>query len=105
MVEWFSPMETTYCQRNFQKRLPSSGPTRRPSLRWKYQCLITRFSQRFQTYAWLQYDMLFHLKIASNPDMTWAVVNPELVATWLTADATKQKLVCHLSSDCPLNQQ
>jgi hypothetical protein len=88
--------------------LSSFKPKLAPAL-FKYQSFITRSSQRFQTYAWLQYDSQFRLKIASNPGMSWATADTELVASWLTADATRQKLACfscgspdHLSNDCPL---
>ena len=54
---------------------------------FRYQGFITRSSRRFQAYAWLQYDAQFRLKLASNPTMKWSVTDPELVATWLSADA------------------
>ncbi len=47
--------------------------------------------------------------MASNPDMRWSTTDPELVATWLSADATKRTAMCyscgspdHMSTDCPL---
>ncbi len=76
---------------------------------FQYQAFITRSSRRFRPYAWLQYDAQFRLKMASNPDMKWSTTDPELVATWLSADATKRSTICyscgspdHLSTDCPL---
>ncbi len=59
-------------------------------------------------HAWLQYDMQFRLKIAVNPAMTWDQVDHSLIATWLSADATRTKRSCfscgnpsHLAPDCP----
>ena len=76
---------------------------------FKYQAFITRTSQRFRPYAWLQYDSQFRLKLAANQSMRWSVADPELTATWLSADATKAKLPCfscsnpdHLAPNCPL---
>ena len=87
--------------------LVSYKPELAPDL-FRYQGFITRSSRRFQAYAWLQYDAQFRLKLASNPTMKWSVTDPELVATWLSADASKHKPACyacgnpeHLSSDCP----
>lgn len=72
-----------------------------------YQALIiARSSRRFHPYAWLQYDTQFRLKRASNPDMPWSSTDPELVATWLSADATMTCYSCnspdHTLADCPL---
>lgn len=76
---------------------------------FQYQAFIARSSRRFQPYAWLQYDSQFRLKIASNPNMSWSTADSELVATWLSADATKRTTVCyscgspdHMSPDCPI---
>ena len=76
---------------------------------FRYQSFIARSSRRFQPYAWLQYDAQYRLKLASNPGMKWSDTDPELIATWLSADASKSKPVCyacgspeHISSDCPL---
>lgn len=87
--------------------LVSYKPELAPDL-FRYQSFITRSSRRFQAYAWLQYDAQFRLKMASNPSMKWSHTDPELIATWLSADASKNKPVCfacgnpeHLSSDCP----
>ena len=76
---------------------------------FRYQCFITRQSRRFKTYAWLQYDAQFRLKLATNPEVKWSSTDPELIATWLSADAAKAKPTCfacgnpdHIASDCPL---
>ena len=76
---------------------------------FQYQAFITRSSSRFQLYAWLQYDTQFRLKLTSNPHACWSSTDPEFVATWLSADATKKKSTCfscgspdHMSADCPL---
>ncbi len=76
---------------------------------FQYQAFITRSSRRFRSYAWLQYDAQFRLKMASNPDMQWSSTDSELVASWLSADATKRTVTCyscgspdHMSTDCPL---
>ena len=88
--------------------LSSHKPHLAPDL-FQYQAFITRSSCRFQPYAWLQYDALFRLKMASNPGTCWSSTDPELVATWLSADATKCTSTffsCgnpdHMSADCPL---
>ena len=88
--------------------LSSHKPQLAPQL-FQYQAFITRSSSRFQLYAWLQYDTQFRLKLASNPHACWSSTDPELVATWLSADATKKKSTCfycgspdHMSADCPL---
>ncbi len=76
---------------------------------FQYQAFITRSSCRSQPYAWLQYDSQFRLKMALNSDLLWSSTDPELVATWLSADATKITTTCyscgspdHMSNDCPL---
>ena len=76
---------------------------------FQYQSFITRTSQKFHPYAWLQYDYHFRLKLAANPEMQWSKTDPELTAAWLTADATKARTPCflcgspnHLASSCPL---
>ena len=88
--------------------LSSHKPHLAPDL-FQYQDFITMSSCRFQPYAWLQYDAQFRLKMASNPGTCWSSINPELVATWLSADATKRTSTCfscgspnHMSADCPL---
>ena len=88
--------------------LVTAEPHLAPDL-FKYQGFITRTSRRFQTYAWLQYDSQFRLKLAANPTMRWSVSDPELIATWLSADATKIKQPCftcgspdHFAPNCPL---
>ena len=75
---------------------------------FKYQAFIVRSSQRFHQHAWLQYDMQFRLKLAANPSGLWSTMDTELVATWLSADATKSKKACfscgssaHFAPDCP----
>ena len=76
---------------------------------FKYQSFITRASRRFQPYAWLQYDSQFRLKLATNSSLRWSFTDPELIATWLSADAAKIKQTCftcgspdHFVPDCPL---
>ena len=88
--------------------LISYKPELAPDL-FRYQSFIARSSRRFHTHAWLQYDAQFRLKLASNPGMKWSDTDPELIATWLSADASKSKPVCytcgspeHMSTDCPL---
>ena len=74
--------------------LLSYKPELAPDL-FHYQGFITRSSRLFQAYTWLQYDAQFRLKLASNPTMKWSVTDPELVATWLSADASKHKPACY----------
>ena len=88
--------------------LAAAKPQIAPDL-FKYQSFITRTSRRFQTYAWPQYDSQFRLKLAANPSMRWSISDPELIATWLSADATKIKQPCftcgspdHFATNCPL---
>ena len=88
--------------------LAAYKPKLAPDL-FRYQCFITRQSRRFKTYAWLQYDAQFRLKLATNPGMKWSQTDPELIATWLSADAAKAKPTCfacgnpdHIASDSPL---
>ena len=76
---------------------------------FKYQSFITRASRRFQPYAWLQYDSQFRLKLAANRSLRWSTTDPELIVTWLSADATKVKQLCftcgspdHFAPNCPL---
>ena len=91
----------------FAGALVSYKPQLAPDL-FRYQGFITRTSRRFKAYAWLQYDAQFRLKLASNPTMTWSATDSELIATWLSADAARNKPACyacgnpeHLSVDCP----
>ena len=88
----------------------SAKPYLAPDL-FKYQSFIARASYKFQVHAWLQYDAQFRLKLSANPATSWATADPELIATWLSADVAKQKPVCfscggpdHLASECPLRQ-
>ena len=55
-------------------------------LLFRYQSFIIRSSLHIQTHAWLQYDCQFCLKLAADPSILWAIVDTELVATWLSAD-------------------
>ena len=87
--------------------LVSYKPELAPDL-FRYQNFITRQSRRFKPYAWLQYDAQFRLKLASNPSIKWSDTDTELIATWLSADAAREKPACfacgnpeHLASDCP----
>ena len=91
--------------------LTNAKPQLAPEL-FKYQAFITKTSQRFQPYAWLQYDSQFRLKLAADKFMRWSAADPELTATWLSADATKAKQPCfscgspdHLAPHCPLKVQ
>ena len=91
--------------------LTNAKPQLAPEL-FKYQAFITKTSQRFQPYAWLQYDSQFRLKLAADKFMRWSAADPELTATWLSADATKAKQPCfscgspdHLAPHCPLKAQ
>ena len=81
---------------------------------FRYQAFICRQSQHFRPSAWTQYDQHFRLKKAAHRSISWATVDTELVATWLSADATKLKKGCfscgeasHMAADCPfrLSQQ
>ena len=87
--------------------LVSFQPELAPDL-FRYQNFITRQSRRFKVYAWLQYDAQLRLKLASNPSVKLSDVDTELVATWLSADATREKPACftcgnpeHMDADCP----
>ena len=87
--------------------LVSYKPELAPDL-FRYQNFITQQSRRFKAYAWLQYDAQFRLKLASNPSIKWSDSDTELIATWLSADAAREKPACfacgnpeHLASDCP----
>ncbi len=95
----------------FAEVLSKHRPHLAPSL-FHYQAFISRTSQRFQPSAWLQYDRQFRLKLASCHSLSWASTDPELVATWLSADAARPKRTCyscgstsHLSSACPSKAQ
>ena len=75
---------------------------------FKYQAFISRCSAKFLPHAWLQYDQQFRMKLASDPKLSWSVADPELIASWLSAEATKPKRACftcgspdHFSTDCP----
>ena len=75
---------------------------------FRYQNFITRQSRHFKAYAWLQYNAQFRLKLASNPSIKWFDTDTELIPTWLSADAAREKPACfacgnseHLASDCP----
>ena len=88
--------------------LATAKPRIAPDL-FRYQSFITRASCRFQPYAWLQYDSQFRLKLAANPSLCWTATDPELTATWLSADAAKIKQLCytcgspdHFAPNCPL---
>ncbi len=85
----------------FAEVLSAIFPSCAPHL-WRYQAFIVRSSQRFQTAAWLQYDMLFRRKIA---------IDSDLVASCLAADTLLPQLACytcgtsgHLASECPTRQ-
>ena len=61
-------------------------------------------------FQWLQYDSQFLLNLAANvnPSMHWSVSDPDLIATWLSADAIKIKQPCftcgspdHFATNCP----
>ena len=87
--------------------LAAHKPALAPEL-FKYQSFITPSSRRFQPYAWLQYDTQFRLKLTANRSDSWAAADPELTATWLSADATKPKTQCfscgnpdHMAAACP----
>ena len=75
-----------------------SQPHLAPDL-FQYQAFITRSSCQFQPYAWLQYDAQFRLKMASNPGACWSSTDPDLIATWLSADATKRTSTCFSSME------
>ncbi len=88
--------------------LSAHRPNVAPDL-FQYQAFITRSSTKFQPYAWLQYDAQFRMKMASDPAGRWSSTESGLVATWLSADATKRQATCfscgspdHLSAECPL---
>ena len=73
-----------------------------------YQNFITWKSRRLKAYAWLQYNVQFRLKLASNPSIKCSDTNTEFIATWLSADAAREKPACfacgnpeHLASGCP----
>ncbi len=55
----------------FAEVLSAIFPSCAPHL-WRYQAFIVRSSQRFQTAAWLQYDMLFRRKIALDASLSWS---------------------------------
>ena len=86
--------------------------TRKPALApelFSYQAFISRSSSKFQSYAWLQYDAQFRLKMASTRSSAWGTPDTELLASWLSSDATRRKATCfncgnpdHLFLDCPL---
>ena len=91
--------------------LTAHKPQLAPDL-FSYQAFISRSSRKFHSYAWLQYDAQFRLKLASTKSMQWSVADPELIATWLSADATQKKSLCftcgspeHLAGDCPQKVQ
>ena len=93
----------------FASVLTAVKPRLAPDL-FRYQNYIVLASRRFQPHAWLQYDIQFRLKMASNPDMSWSTADPELTATWLSADAILPKVNCylcgspnHLAPTCPAN--
>ncbi len=75
---------------------------------FQYQSFIVRSSSRFRLLAWLQYDCQFRRRIAVDTSRSWATVDQELVATWLSADATKSNPTCytcgeqsHMAAECP----
>ena len=77
---------------------------------FRYLNYIVLASRRFKPYAWLQYDTQFRLKMASDPSISWSTADPELTATWLSADAVLPRLNCftcsspeHMASACPNN--
>lgn len=74
--------------------LASYKPELAPDL-FRYQSSITRSSRQFKPYAWLQYDSQFRLKLASNESMKWCDTDTELIATWLSADAVRNKATCY----------
>lgn len=93
----------------FASVLTAAKPRLAPDL-FRYQNYIILASRRFQPHAWLQYDIQFRLKKASNPSMSWSTADPELTATWLSADAILPKINCylcgspnHLAPVCPTN--
>ena len=94
----------------FASVLMAAKPRLAPEL-FRYQNYnIILASWRFQPHAWLQYDIQFRLKKASNPSMSWTTSDPELTATWLSADAILPKISCylcgspdHLALVCPTN--
>lgn len=93
----------------FASVLTAVKPRLAPDL-FRYQNYIILASRRFQPHAWLQYDIQFRLKKASNPSMSWSTADPELTATWLSADAILPKINCylcgspnHLAPVCPTN--
>ena len=66
--------------------LTAAKPQLAPDL-FRYLNYIVLASRRFKPYAWLQYDTQFRLKMASDSTMSWSTADPELTATWLSADA------------------
>ena len=50
--------------------LAAAKPHLAPDL-LKHPSFIIRTSQKFQTYAWLQYDFQFRLKLTANSSMRW----------------------------------
>jgi hypothetical protein len=52
------------------------------------------FRYQFQPHVWLQllYDIQFRLKKSSNPGISWSTADPELTATWLSADIILPKI-------------
>ena len=93
----------------FASVLTVAKPRVAPDL-FRYQNYIILASRQFQPHAWLQYDIQFRLKKASNPGMSWSTADPELTATWLSADAVLPKINCylcgspdHLAPVCPTN--
>ncbi len=78
----------------------------------EYICRAVPLSDFYYTGASRRflYDSQFRLKLSSNSSLKWSDTDPELIATWLSADATRSKPSCficgnpdHLASDCPLN--
>ena len=88
--------------------LDATKPTLAPEP-FRYQKFIAKTSCTYEVYAWLQYDAQFRHKIASDPSMSWSIPDSELTATWLSADAIKQKQACftcgspqHMATNRPL---
>ena len=79
----------------FASVLTAAKPRLAPDL-FRYQNYIILASRRFQPHAWLQYDIQFRLKKASNPSMSWSTADPEITATWLSADAILPTINCYL---------
>ncbi len=94
----------------FSEVLSSASPSIAQQL-WRYQSFIIRSSQRFQPHAWLQYNLQFRRKLASDPTCLWSSIDTELVASCLSADTVRPQVICfscgaanHMATECPNSQ-